>query len=105
MNQPETQERIQAVLNNYLRSYLDSTPESGELSRVKDVLSMLTKYFERELRLSGQGVEFDLERSSIAEEVLRTLAPMMKRIRTDEELEAENAEIRRAPPPSPEQIE
>lgn len=105
MTKAETQARIREALSGYLFSFLDSAPEGSELSRVKEVLSMLKKYFEREYRLAEAGDTFDLERSSIAETVLMSLSPMMKHLPTDEDLEAEIAKSRNRPPPTPEEIE
>jgi hypothetical protein len=104
MNSPEGQEKIRATLKNYLRSFLDSAPEGGELARVQEVLLMVKKYYEQEVRSAKEDGQVDLERDSKATEVLMALAPAMRQIRTDEEVEVEDAVIRNTPLPSPEKI-
>ena len=74
MNRPETQVRIRAALSNYMRSFLDTAPEGGELSRARDVILMFKEYFERELQTAEELPNPDRDRASIAEQVLIPLA-------------------------------
>jgi hypothetical protein len=104
MNSPEGQGKIRATLKNYLRSFLDSAPEGGELARVQEVLLMVKKYYEQEVRSAQEGGQIDIERDSKATEVLMALAPAIRQIRTDEEVGVEDAAIRNTPLPSPEKI-
>ena len=39
MNSPKGQENIRVALKKYLRTFLDSAPEGGELARVNEVLN------------------------------------------------------------------
>jgi hypothetical protein len=105
MNEPEGQERIRTALIRYMQCYLDSAPEGGELERATEMLLILKKYFEQELRLAEEGG--DLERSSKAEQVLRNVAPMIRYVRTDQEIEAGIAKLLAetdGPPFSPDEI-
>jgi len=70
MNLPDTQVRIRAALSNYLRSFLDTATEGGELTRAREVFQMIKEYFEREPRLAEEQPEPDRERADIAETVL-----------------------------------
>ena len=107
MNKPQAQSKIQEALGSYLRSFLDTAPEGSELARVKEVLSMVMRYFEREYQLAEGGATRDPKRSSIAEEVLMALAAARKRIRSDEALDTWLAEIEkevRSSPPIPPEV-
>ena len=73
MNRPETQIRIRAALSNYMRSFLDTAPEGGELYRARDVILMFMEYFERELKTAEELPNPDRDRASVAEQVLAPL--------------------------------
>jgi len=105
MNKPDTQVSIRETLNKYICSFLDTAPEGGEKSRALQVILMVKKYFERELRLAEEPPEDD-ERSWIAKQVLIPLGSYLnidKRFQAG--LDAESAEMPQSPEASPEELE
>ncbi len=106
MNRPETQVRIRAALSNYMRSFLDTAPEGGELSRARDVILMFKEYFERELQTAEELPNPDRDRASIAEQALIPLASYFHIAELFEAgMAAQRAEIPQSPELSPEELD
>jgi len=105
MNRPETQVRFRKELWSCVRRFLDTSPEGLELSRVREVLLLVRKYFQIDYQVAEESEEFDSARSSIAFSVLSSLAFAEKLLPTDESLEKMLDDALQAPPPTPEQRE
>ena len=85
MNRPDTQIKIRNALSGYLRSFLDTAPEHDGSERVKELLAMVKRYFEKELEKAEN--ERDLNRISASELVLASLSAAIRRMPTQEQLE------------------
>jgi hypothetical protein len=106
MSRPETQVRIRAALSNYMRSFLDTAPEGGELSRAREVILMFKAYFERELQTAEELPNPDRDRASIAEQVLIPLASYFHIATLFETgMAAKRVEIPQSPELSPEELD
>jgi hypothetical protein len=105
MNRPETQTKFRQELWSWLRRFLDTSPEGLELSRAREVLLLVRKYFQIDYQAAEESEEFDLERKTIAFSVLSSLALAERLLPTDKRLEKMIDDALQAPPPTPEQME
>jgi hypothetical protein len=87
----------------YFGSFLDTAPEDGGPERLRELLEIIKRYFEKELANAED--EKDSRGVSSSELVLATLSAAIKRIPTQEQLEELEASVLNGPPATAEDVE
>jgi hypothetical protein len=101
MNLPVTQGKILRDLRSSVTRFLDTAPEKALILRASAILEILRHYFEAQLERAGD----DPYERATSEEVLIGLSTARRRMRTDEVVEREIAELLALPPMTDEELD